>query len=80
MINPLNLMKLLNERHEFIKNHPDLYPFLKETFGSDISKGSTIELKVTTTEGIEKEIKMTIQESEQPLFNTLKEFINQIDK
>ena len=39
MINPITVMKMLNERHQFIQNHPDFYPFLKENFGEGIRAG-----------------------------------------
>ena len=39
MINPITVMKMLNERHQFIQNHPDFYPFLKENSG-DIDRSN----------------------------------------
>lgn len=78
MFNPITFMKLANERHEFIKNHPDLYPFLKENFGNTIAAGDIIEIKVKRANAPEDSIELEIQESEIPLFHSLKEFVNQI--
>jgi len=78
MFNPITFMKLANERHEFIKNHPDLYPFLKENFGTDMKAGDIIEIKVQKGNALQKSIEIEIQESEKALFDSLKEFVNQI--
>jgi hypothetical protein len=72
-------MKLVNERHQFINNHSDLYPFLKENFAEKITTGSIITLSIKHVDGSEKSIDIEVQESEKPMFDSLKEFINQID-
>lgn len=76
MINPVTIMKMFNERHQFIKNHPDLYPFLKAHFGSGIETGSVIELKVSRPGEIDEEIlRMEVQESEMPLFRAVQDIL-----
>lgn len=76
MINPITVMKMFNERHQFIQNHPDFYPFLKENFGGGIETGSVIELKIKCPEDTEeKVIQMEIQESEMALFSAVEEIL-----
>ena len=78
MINPLTLMKIINERHAFVKNHMDVFPFLKENFGNNIEEGTLLKIQVKTPEGEESTLELTIQESDIPLFKNVAELLNQI--
>ena len=75
MIKPTKILKMFNERHQFIRNHPEFYPFLKKTFGSEISKDTLIEVTVIKP-GKEKEVtKIKVEESELPLFEAVKDIL-----
>lgn len=76
MINPITVMKMLNERHQFIQNHPEFYPFLKENFGNGIEPGTVIEVSVKRPgEDVERKIKMEVQESERAFFKAAQEIL-----
>lgn len=76
MINPITVMKMLNERHQFIQNHPEFYPFLKENFGNGIEPGTMIEISVKHLgEDVEGKIKMEVQESERAFFKAAQEIL-----
>lgn len=76
MINPITVMKMLNERHQFIQNHPEFYPFLKENFGNGIEPGTVIEVSVKHPgEDVERKIKMEVQESERAFFKAAQEIL-----
>ena len=79
MINPLTLMKIINERHAFVKNHLDVFPFLKKNIGCNIKEGTIIKIEVKTPEGEVSALELTIQESDLPLFKKLAELLNQIN-
>lgn len=36
MINPISIMKVVNQRHICMENHKDFSPFLKKSFGEKI--------------------------------------------
>lgn len=78
MINPLTVMRMINERHSFIMNHLDFFSFLKENFGDGIAQGSIVEITVKDAEGEPKTISMEIQETDMKFFDTVKDLINQV--
>lgn len=76
MINPITVMKMLNERHQFIQNHPEFYPFLKENFGNGIEPGTVIEVRVKRPgEDGERKVMMEVQESERAFFKAAQEIL-----
>ncbi len=76
MINPITVMKMLNERHQFIQNHPEFYPFLKENFGNGIEPGTVIEVSVKHPgEDGERKVIMEVQESERAFFKAAQEIL-----
>ena len=76
MINPITVMKMLNERHQFIQNHPEFYPFLKENFGNGIEPGTMIEISVKHPgEDVERKRKKEVQESERAFFKAAQEIL-----
>ena len=76
MINPITVMKMLNERHQFIQNHPVFYPFLKENFGDGIEPGTLIEVTVKHPgEDEERKVTMEVQESERAFFKAAQEIL-----
>jgi len=78
MINPLTVMKLINERHQFVQNHMDFFPFLKEGFGEGVEAGTKLKMEIVNPDGTTKTIELEIQESELPLFKTLSDLLGQI--
>lgn len=76
MINPVSVMKVVNERRAFIDNHPEFFHFLLEQFGKEgLPEGSVIELKVTRPgdEPVSSEARLV--ESDMKLFSGLKDMI-----
>ena len=70
MINPITVMKMLNERHQFIQNHPDFYPFLKENFG----EGIEVTVKHPGEEQ-ERKVTMEVQGTERAFFKAAQEIL-----
>ena len=67
---------MLNERHQFIQNHPDFYPFLKENFGEGIEPGTLIEVTVKHPgEEQERKVTMEVQETERAFFKAAQEIL-----
>ena len=75
MISPVSVVKLLREKGQFVKNHPTFYSFLKGNFGKGVSKGTIIEIKVKRPDGEEEVETAKLQESDIPLFEIIKEFL-----
>ena len=78
MINPLTMMKVINERHEFVKNHREVFPFLKENLGGDLEVGTVMEISIKSPSGKESIEKIKIEESDLPLLKAMAELIGQI--
>ncbi|MGL6197849.1 MAG: hypothetical protein ACRC3H_02845 [Lachnospiraceae bacterium] len=78
MLNPMKLLKVINERKQLTRNHPEFIPFLKETLGSDISVGTVIEISVAKPGQEEKVTKINVQKSELPLFKKLQDVVKEI--
>ncbi len=47
MINPATIMKLMNAKNKFQKNHPKFVAFFSMIFSRNISEGTIIEITVT---------------------------------
>ena len=77
MINPITIMKIINERAAFITNHPDFYSFLHKGFGTESMEDSVIEIRITKSSGEVETGVINVQETDLPLFNAVKEFLNQ---
>ena len=76
MINPMTVMKVVNERKALYENHPDFFFFLLDQFGKEgVTEGTTIEVKVTRP--VEETVfsEACIVENDMKLFNGLKEMI-----
>jgi len=78
MISPIKLIKMLNEKHTLTRNHPELFPFLKEAFGSNISEGTEIEIRVKKPGQDEAATAIEVQESEIQLFKKVSDIVNDI--
>ena len=76
MMNPVAVMKLLNERKEFLENNPDLYPFLKKWFGSDIEKGTILEMRIISPSGeCADSVKIEVTDSESGFFEAVNQLL-----
>ena len=71
-------MKIINERHAFVKGHLDVFPFLKENFSKNIEEGTSLKIQVTPPGGEASTLEIEIQEADIPLFKNLAELLNQI--
>jgi len=71
-------MKIVNERHAFVENHENVFPFLKENFGKNIEEGTVIKIDIKTADGENSTLEFEIKESDIPLFRNIEDFINQI--
>lgn len=76
MINPVTVMKVVNERKALYENHPDFFFFLLDQFGKEgVTEGTTIEVKVTRPGKEAAFSEACIVENDMKLFNGLKEMI-----
>ena len=72
MVNPVTVMKMLNERKKFMANHPHFFDFFVNSFG----KGTEIELSIKRPGEETASSKIKIKESDLKLFQELQELIN----
>lgn len=76
MINPVTVMKVVNERKALYENHPDFFFFLLEQFGKEgVREGTVIEVKVTRPGEATAFSEVMIIEKDMKLFSGLKEMI-----
>ena len=47
MMNPADIMKIMNAKNQFEANHPKFFAFLKAVFQRPIQEGTIIEITVT---------------------------------
>ena len=73
MINPVTVMKVLSERKAFLENHPELFKFLKESFGGEVKRGTKINVEVTETNGERNTLTIEVKESDLAFLDSLKE-------
>jgi len=78
MIKPLTLMKIINERHTFVKNHPDALLFFKENFNKNVEAGTTLRVSFISPEGEESTLEIAVQESDLSLFKNWADVLNQL--
>lgn len=71
-INPAMMIKLMNAKSKFEKNHPKFFSFIKTVFSRPIEEGTIMEISVTRPgeEPITTNIK--IQQSDLELLEELK--------
>ncbi len=73
MMNPMNLMKIMNAKKTFEENHPKFVAFLNAVFlGGGIPEGTVIEVKVTKPGEETIEANMRVQQSDLQLVEELK--------
>lgn len=76
MVNPVTVMKMLNERKKFMSNHPHFFDFFVNAFGKGVGKDTEIELSIKRPGEESTSYKITIKESDLKLFQELQELIN----
>lgn len=75
MINPVNAMKMFNERKTFIQNHPDFFNFVVGTFGEKIEDDTVIELRIVKPGGEEQSSSARICDSDQKILEAVRNLI-----
>ena len=76
MINPMTVMKMLNERKSFISNHPHFFNYFISTFGNGINEDTEIELSIKRPGEEKTSSRIKIKKSDLKLFKELQELIN----
>ena len=76
MVNPVTVMKMLNERKKFMSNHPHFFDFFVNAFGKGVGKDTEIEFSIKRPGEESTSSKITIKESDLKLFQELQELIN----
>ncbi|MFV0364643.1 MAG: hypothetical protein ACK5LL_16360 [Suipraeoptans sp.] len=76
MINPITAMKMFNNRHAVLENHPKIYPFIKGIFGAGVDKSTKIKISICNPNGAEDSVEFTVEETDEEFFNSLKELLN----
>lgn len=76
MINPVTVMKVVNERKALYENHPEFFFFLLDQFGKKgVGEGTVIEVKVTRPGEEARSSEFCIMGKDRKLFNDLKEMM-----
>lgn len=70
------LITLFNERKNFFNNHPDLYRFIKKTFGNKMPVGTKITITVQRTDGEMQEASFGVDEQDKKFIDALIGLIN----
>lgn len=77
MMNPAAMIKLMNSKNEFIKNHPKFMAFFKCAAAKGIEEGTVIEIIVRKPGEEPLAANLKVQQSDLELFQGLKDMINQ---
>ena len=75
MMNPAMIMKLINAKNVFTKNHPKFVAFLSAVFSNRIEEGTVIELSVTKPGEEPVTTNLKVQQSDLQLFDEIKEMM-----
>lgn len=51
MMNPANIMKIMNAKNKFTANHPKFVAFLSAVFSREMEEGTVIEITLTRPGG-----------------------------
>lgn len=73
MINPSNIMKIMNAKSKFTENHPKFVAFLHAVFSGGISEGTVIEITVTKPGEEPITTNMKVKQSDLDLMKELQE-------
>ena len=72
-MNPLGLMKLMNEKKEVAANHPEFLALVRNAFGGTMKEGTKITLSITKPGQNTAEESMTVQPSDLKFFKGLED-------
>ena len=72
-MNPLGLMKLVNEKKEIAANHPEFLALVSNVFGSPMEEGTKITLSVAKPGKVPAEETITVQKSDLKFFKGLQD-------
>ena len=73
MMNPANMMKLMQAQKTFQANHPKFVSFLSYVFKGGVHEGTVIEITVTKPGEEPVTSNMKVLQSDLDLFNSLKD-------
>lgn len=73
MMNTASLMKIMNAKNKFTKNHPKFVAFLNVVFSNRMEEGTVIEITVTRPGEEPITTNMRVQQSDLELMNELKD-------
>ena len=69
------LISLFNERKNFFNNHPDVYRYMRETFGQELSVGTELEIIVKKTTGQTESVKFKVEEHDKKFVDSLSDIL-----
>lgn len=72
MLNPAQIMKLMNAKNKFTSNHPKFVSFLSMLFSRGITEGTIIEITVTRPGEQPITSNLKVQQSDLELMEELK--------
>lgn len=78
MINPVSVIKMLNDRKNFVNNHPDFIGFILDTFGDEMAEGDRIKIQIEKKNGKIDEMGIQLEDTDMVLFEELKKVVKQI--
>ncbi len=73
MINPSNIMKIMNAKNKFSANHPKFVAFLSAVFSREMEEGTIIEITLTRPGEEPLTTNMKVQQSDLELMRELQE-------
>lgn len=73
MMNPANLMKMMNAKNKFSANHPKFVAFLNAVFSRGVEEGTVIEITLTRPGEEPITTNMKVQQSDLDLLKELEE-------
>ncbi len=77
MMNPASMMKIMNLKNEFHRQHPKFAAFLKAAMAKGVQEGSVIEITVKNPEGEEMTANIKVQPGDLELLREIKELLGQ---
>ena len=73
MMNPANIMRIMNAKNKFTANHPKFVAFLSAVFSREMEEGTVIEITLTRPGEEPMTTNMKVQQSDIDLFQSLKD-------
>lgn len=72
MVNPASIMKIMNLKNKFTKNHPKFAAFFQRVVSQGIDEGDIIEITVTKADGTPITANMRVTQEDLALVEELK--------